>query len=257
MIAAGKILFLRGLLASVILVPVVLASGAYRRAILLRHLGVFWRVFAEVISAFVYFLALFHMAIANLSAIFQFAPVTLIIAASLIFKETVEWQKWAATAAGLVGVVIVIRPGLGGFTAFSLLGVAAMLLVTLRDIVTRTLPRGLPALLVAHATTIAGCLSGPAFGLAFGETWTQPSRYSLMLIAVSVFFLVGGHITAIDFMRHGDIGVVAPFRFLSIIFAIVVGYLVWGEIPDWPMLLGSAIILIVGVYMLRWRPSLI
>ena len=61
-------------------------------------------------------------------------------------------------------------------------------------------------------------------------------------------FLIGGYLTAIDFMRHGDIAVVAPFRYTVIIWAVIAGFLVWHEVPDVAMVIGTAIIIATGVY---------
>ena len=99
------------------------------------------------------------------------------------------------------------------------------------------MPRGLPALLVALATGIAvGLQRRRLSALLLDETWRWPSPKSLALIAGAAVFLIGGYLTAVDFMRHGDISVVAPFRYIVIIWAIIVGFIVWGEVPDWPML---------------------
>ena len=64
-------------------------------------------------------------------------------------------------------------------------------------------------------------------------------------------FLTGGYLTAIDFMRHGDIAIVAPFRYTVIIFAVIAGFLVWREVPDTVTVIGTAIIIATGVYTFR------
>jgi hypothetical protein len=87
---------------------------------------------------------------------------------------------------------------------------------------------------VALITGMAVGISGPILGLALGEQWVMPSWWSLGLIFCSGLFLIGGYLTAVDFMRHGDISVVAPFRYTVIVFAMIVGYIVWGEVPDLP-----------------------
>ncbi len=141
-----------------------------------------------------------------------------------------------------------MRPGFSGFNAYSLVAMGAMLFITLRDISTRLMPRGLPALLVALITAVAVALSGPVISAVLEEQWVTPSGQALALIGGAAVFLIGGYLTAVAFMRHGDIAVVAPFRYTVIIWAMIVGYLIWGEVPDAAMLAGTAIIVVTGVY---------
>ena len=144
--------------------------------------------------------------------------------------------------------MIVIRPGLEGFDAWSLMALASMIFISVRDLTTRTMPRGIPALLVALVTGIAVCLTGPFFGLVAGETWIVPDSDALLLMGGAAVFLIGGYLFAVDFMRHGDISVVAPFRYTVIIWAMIVGYLVFSDVPDLPMLIGTEIIIATGIY---------
>ena len=145
-------------------------------------------------------------------------------------------------------MLIIVRPGLGGFDIWGLLALGSMLFITLRDISTRVMQRGVPALLVAWVTAIAVCISGAIYGLT--EVWPAPDASSLFMLAGASVLVVAGYLTAVQAMRHGDISVVAPFRYTVVVWAIIVGFLVWREVPDWPMLIGTAIIIATGVYTL-------
>ncbi len=244
----GEIIFLRGTFATLLLAPIVVLSGTHVHLRLLVHRAVAWRTVAEIMSAYLFLLALFRIPIANANAILQVIPLAVTASAAIFLKEHVGWRRWTAIAVGFAGVLIVIRPGLAGFNAFSLLALASVFFITLRDMTTRVMPRGLPALLVALVTAIAVGATGPAFALIVGEQWAVPSGRSLALIAGAVIFLIGGYLTAVEFMRHGDIAVVAPFRYTVIVWAMIVGFLVWGDVPDGPMLFGTAVIIATGVY---------
>jgi drug/metabolite transporter (DMT)-like permease len=148
-------------------------------------------------------------------------------------------------------VMVVIRPGLEGFDAWSLVALGSMIFITIRDLTTRTMPRGIPVLLVALVTAIAVALTGPIYGLVADETWAAPTWNSLLLVGGAAVFLIGGYMLAVDFMRHGDIAVVAPFRYIVILWAIIVGYLVWGEVPDEAMIIGTALIIASGIYTIQ------
>jgi drug/metabolite transporter (DMT)-like permease len=244
----GQILFFRGLFASMLMLPLVIATGAHREVRHLWNRAVFWRTLSEICAAILFLLALFRIPIANANAILQVVPLMVTAAGAIFLGEYVGWRRWTAIAIGFVGVLIVIRPGLAGFDAYSLVALSSMFFITLRDIMTRVMPRALPALLISLVTGAAVGLSGPLLGIALEETWVVPSLESLGLILVAVVFLIGGYLTAVEFMRYGDIGVVAPFRYTVVIWAMTVGFVVWHEVPDWAMLVGTAIIITTGVF---------
>ena len=247
-LSLGQILFIRGLFATALLVPIALVAGVMKHIRSLWHWALALRTLAEVVSAILFILALFNMPIGNINAILQVVPLMVTACAALFLGERVGWRRWAAIGVGFAGVMIVIRPGLEGFDAWSIVALASMLFITLRDLATRMMPRGIPVLLVALVTAVAVGLTGPVYSLAAGETWVVPSGNSLLLIAGSAVFLIGGYLFAVDFMRHGDIAVVAPFRYIVVLWAIIVGYIVWREVPDLAMILGTALVIASGIY---------
>lgn len=250
-LSLGQILFIRGLFATALLIPIAYAAGAMRHIRSIWHWALALRTIAEIFSAILFILALFNMPIGNINAILQVVPLMVTACAALFLRERVGWRRWAAIGVGFVGVMIVIRPGLDGFDAWSLVALASMVFITLRDLATRLMPRGIPVLLVALVTAIAVGLTGPVYSAAAGETWLLPSGHAILLIAGSTVFLIGGYLLAVDFMRHGDIAVVAPFRYIVVLWAIVVGYIVWGEVPDAPMIIGTALVIASGIYTLH------
>jgi drug/metabolite transporter (DMT)-like permease len=244
----GEILFFRGLFATALLVPIVIAADVVKYIPTLWNASLILRTVAEIIAAILFILALFNMPIANINAILQVVPLMVTACAALFLGERVGWRRWAAIGVGFLGVMIVIRPGLEGFDVYSLVALGSMLFITIRDLTTRTMPRGIPALLVALVTGIAVCLTGPVYGLVAGETWVAPDGGTLVLVGGAAVFLIGGYLLAVDFMRHGDIAVVAPFRYVVIIWAIVVGYVVWREVPDVAMIIGTSLVIASGIY---------
>lgn len=244
----SQIIFFRSLFAALALLPLVALTGGFTHFPLLRNWAVFWRTLAEIFAASCFLMALFHIPIANTNAIVQVVPLMITAAGAVFLGEEVGWRRWSAIVVGFIGVLIVVRPGLEGFTAYSLLALAAAFFITFRDMATRMMPRGLPAMLVSLLTAVAVGASGLVFAPLLGEAWVVPSGRSLGLIAAAVVFLIGGYVTAIDFMRHGDIAVVAPFRYTAIVFAMIVGFVIWREVPDLLMLVGTAVIAATGIY---------
>jgi drug/metabolite transporter (DMT)-like permease len=181
-----------------------------------------------------------------MNAILQIVPLMITAAGAIFLAEHVGCRRWTAIAFGFIGVLIIVRPGLGGFDAYSAVALLAMVFITLRDMTTRIVPMTLPAMLIGLATAIAVGGAGAVYGLT--ETWASPTLGHIWLLIGSAAFLVAGYYANVVAMRHGDISVTAPFRYSVVVWAIVVGYLFWKEIPDAPMLIGTAIIIATGFY---------
>lgn len=244
----GEILLLRGIAATLWLGLIVILTGTPVRLAVLANRAVFWRTVSEVLSAYLYLVALFHIPIANSNTILQVVPLMVTAGAALFLREQVGWRRWTAIAVGFVGVLIVIRPGLAGFNEFSVLALAAAGFIALRDMTTRIMPVGVPTLLIALLTAVVVGISGPVYAVIVGEHWIMPSGRAIALLVAASIFLIGGYLTAVDFMRHGDIAVTAPFRYTVIIWAVIAGYVVWREVPDTLMIVGTLIIIVTGIY---------
>ncbi len=244
----GEILLVRGIFATLWVALVVAFTGAHVHLAALVNWRVFWRTVGEIMSAYLYLIALFQIPIANANTILQVVPLMVTAGAAIFLGEQVGWRRWSAIAVGFIGVLIVIRPGLAGFNEFSLLALAAAGFIALRDMTTRIMAVSVPTLLIALVTAGAVGISGPIYAVAVGEHWIMPSGHAIVLIVSASLLLTGGYLTAIDFMRHGDIAIVAPFRYTIIIWAVISGFLVWREVPDTLMVVGTFVIIATGVY---------
>lgn len=247
-IPLGELIAIRGLMVALVLTPAVIVTGMWRQLPLVRSWALVWRTLGEAASAFLYLVALLNMPIANINTILQVVPLAITAAGAIFLAEAVGWRRWTAIAVGFVGVLIVVRPGFSGFNGYSLLALASAFGIALRDVSGRLMPRGLPALLVAAVTGPFVGICGPFYSLAMGEVWVMPPLWAIGFLAASVVFLIGGYVLSVGFMRHGDISVVAPFRYLAIVWAIILGFFVFGDVPDWPVYLGMAIIAASGIY---------
>lgn len=242
----GEIVFLRGLFGSALIAVLVVASGLHRSIPLLFHRSVYLRTVGELGSTATYLVALFHMPIAIATVIAQVAPLVVTGAGAVFFDEHVGWRRWAAIAIGFIGVLIVVRPGLGGLDFYALFALASVAFVAFRDLSTRAMPRHIPGLLAVAFAAAAAAVMGLVIGL--GEHWVMPDAHHFMLLIGAAVFLMIGYYTIIIAMRHGELSAVAPFRYTVIPFAIVLGYLFWGDLPDWITLIGTVIIITTGIY---------
>jgi drug/metabolite transporter (DMT)-like permease len=244
----GQIIFLRGTMATIFVGLTVIVLGEHRLVRTLLHRLVGWRILGELGGTFFYVAALFKLPIANTTIIFQAVPLTVTAGAALFIGEAVGWRRWAAIVVGFLGVVIVIRPGLSGFDFAAVLVLVSVLFVSMRDLTTRSMPAAVPTLLLTFATAMAITITGALYGLT--EEWVPPSGGDLLRLAGAAVFLAIGYATSILAMRLGEMSVTASFRYVAVVFAIVLGYLVWGDVPDALTVGGSLVIVAAGLYTL-------
>ena len=110
------------------------------------------------------------------------------------------------------------------------------------------------SLFVSFVTAVVISIAGGIATIVMGE-WTPVSNTELALLALAALFLFGGYYASVAAMRVGDIASVAPFRYTIMVWAILLGWLIWGDIPDGWTLLGMAIVIGMGAYTL-WRERL-
>jgi drug/metabolite transporter (DMT)-like permease len=204
------------------------------------------RVLGELGGTVCYLTALMHIPIANATAILQALPLAVTLGAAIFLKEPVGWRRYTAIGIGFAGVMIIVRPGAEGFDAFALLAVLAVLFVTLRDLATRQLSGPVPSLFVAFATAVTIMAFG-AVMLPFTE-WRPVSSGNLLTLALGASALFFGYVFSVSSMRVGEVAFVSPFRYTILIWAILLGLVVFGDIPDGWTLLGASIIVATGVF---------
>lgn len=205
-----------------------------------------WRSLAEIGGTFCFLTALFNMPIANASAILQSVPLAVTLAAALFLGEPVGWRRYLAIGIGFCGVLVIVRPGAEGFNAYALWAVATIGFIGVRDLTTRSLSPGAPALAVVFATATAMTL---AAGLASVVTgWAAVTPGHLAALAISAVCLLIGYVFGVKTMRIGEIGFIQPFRYTLLVWAMLSGIVLFGEWPDVWMLAGSAIIVATGLF---------
>lgn len=212
----------------------------------LRLIG--WRVVGEVASTLTFFAALLHMELANLSAIMQALPLAVTLAAAVFLGERIGWRRGLAIAVGFVGVLVIIRPGTEGFDRWAVLGLASVAFVVLRDLTTRKMSREVPSVTVA--VTAAASVMVVGLGGATVQGWQPVPLAAAGLILFAGTMLIAGYLTVVATMRSGALAVVAPFRYMALLWAIVLGWLVFGHLPDGWTLVGAGMVVASGLFTL-------
>lgn len=246
-----QILLLRGIGVSLLLAAIAWSTGTFQIPPLARDRWlILVRSVAEAAAAWFFITALFHMPIANVSAILQALPLTVTLAAALFLSEPVGWRRFSAIGVGFLGVYLIVRPGGQDFTIDSLYAVASVLCVTVRDLTARQLSHSVPSMTVALGTGVIVSLFA-AIGSLFTD-WQPIGGKQWIYLAGTVVMVLGGYIFSVMAMRVGEIGAVAPFRYTSLIVALITGWFVFGDWPDDLTLIGAGIVVATGLFTL-WR----
>ncbi len=204
------------------------------------------RAFTEVIIAYFFLMALFNMPLANLTAIMQVVPLAVTLASAVILREAVGWRRMSAIAIGFCGVLLIVKPGAEGFTVWSLYALIAVAGVTFRDLLTRQLSATVPSMTVTLVT--AGMVM-VCMGLAsLSGPWVAISTDIWLLIGASSVFVLFGYFFSIQVMRVSDASFTAPFRYTGLIWALVIGWFIFGEWPGLLTMIGATIVVLMGVF---------
>lgn len=256
----AQVMLVRGIFASMLVGVIAWQSGALTQ---LRHAlnsMVMLRVAGDAAGTLTFLLALQHLPLANVSAILQALPLAVAMGAALFLGEGVGWRRWLAISVGFIGVLIVVRPGVEGFSVHSLLVLACVLFCAVRDLATRRIPEAIPSLLVSAVTSTAITILGAALLPTMGG-WTPMQPGMVLYLALAAVLVLIGYQFIIMAMRVGDISFIAPFRYTALLWAIALSIVIFGDFPDSAMIMGSAIIVASGLYTLyrervvgRWRP---
>jgi S-adenosylmethionine uptake transporter len=164
----------------------------------------------------------------------------------LFLGDPVGWRRMTAICIGFFGVMLIVQPGTEGFNIYSLSALLAALLVTGRDLVTRTLSPAVPSMTVAVITAAAVCVVGGV--LSTFEPWVALGLRDLLYIFAASVFIIGGYVFSIMVMRVGEISYTAPFRYTSLVWALVLGLLVFGEFPNTLALVGAGVVVATGLF---------
>lgn len=239
----------RGVLISVALYVLAWRAGAFRVQIARsdRWLIVL-RTLADTCSTVFFLQALYHMPIANLTAIMQSLPLTVTLGAALVFREPLGWRRLLAIAVGFIGVLLIVRPGTEGYDRYALFALICVLVVTVRDLATRRMSRAVPSLRVAFWNAFSVTILG-AIG-ASTEAFIAPSANDMALLVVCASCMVAALIMAVMAVRRGELGFVTPFRYTGLIWALILGFLVFGDWPRPLTFIGAALIVGTGLFTL-------
>ena len=245
----GQVMLIRGAFATLFVGVIAWRQGALGRWTHLFNPLLLIRVAGEALATVTFLIALARLPIANVSAVLQALPLAVTMGAALVFGEKVGWRRWLAIAAGFAGVLIIVRPGFEGFSSYSLLVLLCVLFCTVRDLATRGVPKEIPSSFLSVVTAAAVTICG-AFLIEPMGGWSPLTTWNVGMLAIGATMLVIGYLGIIAAMRVGEIAVIAPFRYTALLWALVLGFVVFHDVPDAAMIVGAAIVVGSGLYTL-------
>ncbi len=248
-----QMLFLRGVASSLMIWGLARALGALRWRIPRRDWGlVALRTCAEIGAAYFFITALYHMPIANVTAVLQVLPLTVTLGGALLFGEAVGWRRMSAILAGFLGMLLIVRPGPEGFDLYAGYALAAVFFVTVRDLSTRRMSAEVPSMTVTLVASLGVMLFAGVASL--GTDWVPLNLRQIALIGGASVFILGGYLFSVMVMRVGEVSFIAPFRYTGLLWALLLGLVVFGNWPDPVTFLGCLIVVGAGVFtLLRGR----
>ena len=205
------------------------------------------RTIADLFGAFFFTSAMVLIPMSLLASILQATPLFVTLGAAILLGEKVGWRRWSAIFIGFLGIIIILQPGYGSFQLASLLGLAAVLCLALRDVVTRDMATEIPTLTVTFYACLAmgsaGFIAYPFFG-----TPIMPTTFEAIVLVCAAIIGLTGYFLIVLATRKGDVSVIAPFRYSRLLFSLGLASLILGEMLTLPILLGGLLVVSSGIY---------
>ena len=245
-ISMFQITFLRGLLVTFFLFSYCYMSEAsffikeWRDRIVITI-----RSTLEVIMTYAFLAALFNMNVANANAILQLIPLIVLLGSFIFLRQSPKTHEWIAVLVGCFGAVIIIRPGASDFNFFTIHALVAVFCLSARDLLTVRLNKNIPSNVVAFYSALM--LTMVSFLLSEDTHLFGKVDNSLFIVYTAIFVSIG-YIASVSAMRYGEVTFVSPFRYTALLWASVMGFIFFGEIPKFSTLFGGSLIILAGIF---------
>jgi drug/metabolite transporter (DMT)-like permease len=248
----GEILFVRALIVAIIILLVVRRSGSFEALRIGRVRNVSTRAVLAVGSTFLIVSSLALLPLNEVIAILFVGPLFVAVLSGPLLGERVSIHRWLAVLVGFTGMLIIVRPGSEAFQITALLPVVAALVAATRDIVTRRISKTESSMGILFYSMVALTLAGLATA-PFG--WLPMDVEQVALAAFTGVMFGLGHYFIIEGYRYAEASVVSPYRYANLIWAVILGFLIWGEIPSIWVLAGAPLVVGSGLYILLYERS--
>jgi drug/metabolite transporter (DMT)-like permease len=245
----GEALFIRTLFVLIPIAVIVWRRGGMSSLRIVSPRNLMVRALFGTGSTFLIVASLSLLPIGEVLTLVFVTPILVTALAPLLLGEHVGWHRWIAVLGGFAGVVIMLRPDAGAFQIAALLPLTAALIASLRDIVTRRISASESSLTIL-AFSAFGLIAASLATIPFG--WRPVGLTEIAIAGASGLLFGIAHYLMIESYRFAEASLVAPFRYTNLLWAPLLGFLLFGEIPGVSLLAGAPLIGACGLYIV-WR----
>lgn len=239
-----QLIFVRGLIATTVILVVLLSTSSRKSVLKVTDPRVIVRSLFDSLGSVLYLISLAHLALANATAINLASPLMIAVIAGVLFGERIGPTRWLAIAVGFSGVLLIAQPAAAGFSQWSWVCLVATLGQASRDLMTRSISPAVPSLVITLGNAILVTLFS---GVWAGTSAWQPMNWGqLGLVALAAMLLSTAYLLIIKAMRTGDMSVTAPFRYAGLLTALLLGWVVWQQVPN--------TLATIGIVLVMFRP---
>jgi drug/metabolite transporter (DMT)-like permease len=241
--SVGQLLCLRACAALLVLAPLIWRQRAAFMTLERPRLQLL-RVFLSTLEVAAFFVATVYLPLADVTTYYLACPIFVTALSAIVLRERVGWRRWSAIVIGFCGVLIALRPSSQTISWPAMIALGGSLRFSVLMLITRLL-RATPDIVMATSQFI-GTLTLGALMAPFG--WVTPSLGSLVLFAVAGCISVSALLCVNRSLKLAPASVVVPYQYSMIVWAIMFGVVVFGDVPSWPTTVGAAIIIGAGLY---------
>jgi drug/metabolite transporter (DMT)-like permease len=246
--SVGELLLIRSAAALVVLAPLLRNTGVAAFTTAPQPALQIVRIVLSALEVAMFFWAVSFLPLADAVTFYLAGPIYVTALSVVLLGETVGWRRWSAVMVGFVGVVLALRPSAASFTLPALIALGGSIFFAVLMVTTRMLRHTSDMVLISGqvgATLLLGIVFAP-----FG--WITPSLRDFLLLSLFGVLSIVALACVNRSLKLAPASVVVPYQYTMIVWAIVLGYVVFGDVPDALTLSGAAIIIAAGLYIF-WR----
>jgi drug/metabolite transporter (DMT)-like permease len=244
----GQVIGLRQAATLMVLIPYVMFFSRWSALRVVDWTGQLTRGALFIIGSVFIVLSLGELPLATAITMLFASPIFMVVLSAPLLGERIGRHRWIAVLGGFAGVLVILRPGAESFQWALLLPLLAALVNALRDVLTRRLSRTETSIAILFWSNII-LMAGGFATMPFGWVTVTPTA-AFWFIAAGIFNGMA-HFFIIEALRAGEASVVAPIRYTALLWAALLGFIVWGELPEIWLWAGAAIIVGSSLYMIR------
>ena len=249
----GQVMALRGTFILCLLIFLFISARKKLNLKIYSWRNNFYRAAAMTGSTFCFITGLSYLPIADAIAIAFAAPLLATLLAVFCLRERVGLHRWVAIFFGFIGVIIIVQPTDDAFKVAALAPLGAAFFGAIRDVITRKITSSESSFTILLTSMFLITLAGY---LTFPLGWSEFQVEHIWLFLCSSILVGVAQYLMIEAFRLGEVGLISPFKYSSLLWAVIIGFIVWGDIPGYFVLVGATILIISGVYLLRAEKNL-